>query len=452
MITTKNNILQIVASICLLVLQAFCFYGHYDSDDFYFKDVLSQQSILEFQYLSYMRWDGRALTVSVLLNLGLIKYASPQVIVLIWELFFMLSVAYALKLAVKGFKLFSKQSFLLYSVFCFVFWLGNYTNIADTVYWCTAGSYTVNVFLLLLWIDLFKKVLNLPKWKFSLFILFTFIVASLATQVAVVLVTAIALRFLQKKLVRNRTQLLLILLFTVCGLLFTMLAPGNFNRATFSPRGFDLQPFAILQNTTMVYLRYTAYGALLFFLSALAGLTLFKVDKTTFWKENIFTRKKWNVETLQYVILAVVSVLPLVIIPDFAGHRPSIFFLWLGAVQIIHLCEGLFHNPVNYKNLFAWFSVFLIILSIQHYSSYGFHSKFLSREAYLHKHRNDDLVEIAPINAKIIPFTYKYNDVINQPFAKHYGVKNLKYNQEDVPAPVYLRTFLNNLILEKSSQ
>lgn len=449
----KKYVLLISAIVSLLLLLAFSIYGHYDSDDFCFKDILKKHGVLDYQYLTYMRWDGRALSISAILNLGLIKYLNPKIIILLWKIFFMLSVVYALKLSQKHIKIFSGNWLLIFPVFCFVFWLGNYTNIADTVYWCSGGLYTVNVFLLLVWLDTLKKHtkknFSVGKLRASLFLLFTFIVASLSTQVGVVIISAIIINYLNNSLSTSKNSrkiLLLIFFFSILGLFFTMLAPGNFNRATFSPRGFEMNLLAILKNSIIIYLRYIAYGAFLFILATLACSTLFKVNIKAFWKKVIYNRKSWNLAKIEFLILAIISVLPLVIIPDFAGHRPSVFFLWLCAIQVIRIFGDIFHNQINQKALFAWLSVFLIFLSVQHYSSYSFHNKLLNREHYLFKHNNNDVVEISPIKAKIIPFTYKYNDVINEPFAKHYGIMQWKYNKDNEQEPVYMRTFLNNII------
>ncbi len=443
----QKNTTLILALICLVLFAAFAVFAHYDSDDFILVHELTHYGIFNYGWLTYQNWDGRALSVSSILQSGLLRYASPWLVVLCWQAFFVATVYLVLSIVQQqALKVKKSKTIVELAVWIGVFWLGNFINVADTLYWCTGGVYTLNLFLLFLWIYLFNTLCraanSLSVFSQLAFGVFTLLLAQSSAQIGAALLVALLVAFYKHKTIKRYVVGWAIWL--LAGSIITILAPGNFKRATHTPRGFDTD--SVIYNAVVVLGKYTLYGLLLFFLMIAVSRLVYGSKRL----QGNFVQQFWTiirgfVFNHPYFLMGLASVSPLFVLPDFAGHRPSVIFLWLTALQLLATAMPENEHRTALRNMptLSLILVFMVSLLIQLGLNSRFQAQLKVREQYLLAHRGrQNTIEISPIPLKTIPFSYKHFDITNAFYAQYYGYDTILING-DTPRPEYFRTHLH---------
>lgn len=465
---------SMTVSLALLALMSIVSLGFFTwrwADDYSFFVAISQTSVFEHIVHGYLTWDGRFLSLAVLLQTLFIRYLPVEYANVFWASCLVLSallIAEILRVELPLFD-FRGTRIIFTALFSVLLWHGMRSHISETVYWATGGVYVFASMMGLMWS---LSMLKLSKERAPIFsrnklavgVFFVFgILAGTGAQTLSVALFVFGVLLLIARTARDRTRdktwwtMVGGTFGFLIGSVIVIIAPGNFARAQHGAQSFDISALSLFLNFARVLKHYLVLSVPLVLLAVISALlalcilslnnsrhnlvvTSYQEARSSGWIEWL-ERSKWGVAALA-------TIGPLILVPDFLSARTSIFFMILLAVfvlvsvgqhagrilssVIILRTQG--STIIAYGALVLLFAVHIAIVSGQIKQASDIKAQITIRSQGLRAAANkgtDAVVErIDPASA---PFSLRFNDIsedsnhwINQGVAQYYGLKSIR--------------------------
>lgn len=347
-LTNLSILFCVVVLISILLLNINTFYW---ADDYAFMNEIKKNGILKNCIAGYFNWDGRFLTVPAFFQAFLLKNVKIEFITLIWNFCFLISgfLTFVIAKNQLNLKLSNKNLVLLGLTTAIFIWFGSKTFLAQTIYWGTGGAYSFSLLIGFLWIVFYQKSqkskINL-KNNILLFI-FTFIASATTQNFSIGFVTLIifdlVIDFLNKDFDQLKFKFLLLLI-SISGILFLLIAPGNLLRMK-EIYNLDISALTfndLINNFNDVFLRYYKSCEDLILMSLISGIifrtfcydgfiNLFKIkfhfaNKKDFFND-FLNNSKW-------FFVAISTIMPFIFMPMMAVQRTIIYFAFFSVIFI----------------------------------------------------------------------------------------------------------------------
>lgn len=457
---TVDKILLSLAVLCLVMILLLSVNAFYNGgDDYNFISDLNKFGVINNCIRGYFDWDGRLLTIGALVQGFCIKYLPIKIIVFLWSICFLfsgLSIYYILKNEINLSNLKEENRLLILMLLPIVLWLGSFKHLPETVYWATGGVYSFDLFVGAIWICGFI-FLQKNKSTFAskiFFIIFSIIAGATTENLSIGLITLVLIEILINyfdNIKNNKNFQFLILFGLTAGLLFIVLAPGNFLRLheikKIENPNFTLIYF--IKNLIKTVAHFIYWSSILCLLSVILGIAIaFLINpninlkyKFIFYKFN--TKQNWKtfLNETKWLWVTLSTITPFITIPEVVSVRTAIYFMFFIMIYItifiINTIQKIFinnnENQIIRKNLYYQNTIILLILiSTISFASYNLYKgtklkkAITERELILKKGKNK-ITYLKLIDPKLNSTIYKYTDLINdgkvaQPWIK-YGLE-----------------------------
>lgn len=339
--------ISLVFIVLILVLNINTFYL---ADDYYFMMSLTKNGVLQNCINYYYTMDGRFLSIGAFIQGFLLRYISVQFITLFWNVCFLVSGILIFYIAKEdlNLKISKKHSLLFGLITSIIIWVGSYTHIAQTVYWATGGVYSFSLLVGLLWIMLYNSKLKNNQYfnHLILFLSFSFIVGSTTQNLSISIIALVFINILidvfDKKYVNLKFNILTIL-FLIVGILFISLAPGSEKRIAIvnDPQYNSVKYFLI--NLYIISKYFFTQNLILIVLSIIISfffrMSVFNSTINLKKIRFIFPNNRTNIinflKTYKWLLIAISSYLPFIIIPRAVAERTVIYFGFFIVVFIL---------------------------------------------------------------------------------------------------------------------
>ena len=277
-----------------------------------------------------------------------------------------------------------------------------------------------------------------------MFILFSFVTSGLTYNLSVALITLSIIFLITDFLQKTNKNLIFnvfIIIGLISGLMFIILAPGNFIRISTSENSTynNFSIFNLIKNYLYVFAKYifrSGIAILLSFMTALAfGYLLFSKSKM---KKNKFSLPKTKLQfaiflqNYKWLFAALSTIFPFITIPHSSAKRTIVFFMYFLILFIFSFVFRLFttiqknqkneknQNPQKiaekseniYKSKTFFGTVLIICLLFVSYNlilGYNLKKQITERENLFKKSTNK-VVHVKLINKTEIPPCYIFTD------------------------------------------
>lgn len=456
----KNIIFKTLFSISLifivliLLLNVNTFYW---ADDYFFMMSTTKNGILQHCINGYYASDGRFLSIGAFVQGFLLRYYSVQFITFFWNVCFLISGILTFYIAKEdlNLKISKKQSLLFGLITSIIIWVGSYNHIAQTVYWATGGVYSFSLLVGLLWIMLYNSKLKNNEYfnHLFLFLLFSFIAGSTTQNLSISLIALVFINILidvfDKKYVNLKFNILTIL-FLIAGILFISLAPGSEKRITivndpqynsvkyFLINLYKISKYFFTQNLMLIVLSIII--SLFFKMSVFNSMINLKKIKL------IFPNSRTNIisflKSYKWLIIAISSYLPFIIIPRAVAVRTVIYFGFFMVVFILITILKKDSSSVlinkSYKKIISSLVVLLFMGSF-YYLIFNLEKGFelkkeITKREYILKNGKNKTVTISVIPENMKSRCYNFGDLtvwyksdhwMNVGYEKYYGLNKI---------------------------
>ncbi len=344
---TVDKILLGLAVLCLVMILTLSMNAFLNGGDDYYLMNDCKNNILNHCIANYLEFDGRCLTLGAFLQAFSLLNFQIEVIIFMWSLCFMGSGL--LILSIINFDLeisFTiSEKYIFTILFALIFWIGSHKHLAETIYWATGGIYSFWLFMAAIWIYFY---LQLQKNNFNsiqkiVFLFYSILTAASTQNLTIGLITLVIiyciLNYLSEKKSSNKLNYI-ILISLIIGLLFIVLAPGNF----FRMQGVNNSEIA---DKTILYflkynlkniIRYIYWSFLLLILSITFGGVLFVYFNPNFnfkferlsLNLKIKNKQFWVIflENTKWFWITASTLTPFIIIPAVVSPRTAIYFMF----------------------------------------------------------------------------------------------------------------------------
>ena len=358
-----------------------------------------------------------------------------------------------------------------FAIMLCVLWLGLIPIIKEVVYWAVGGLYIFTSLFIILWILiiyllLFRvKVVRFKYFIIPVLMIFSFLIggAQQITSPALIFLTVVMLLLTRKKEKDGKMIVFVALIFLILGTVFMYIAPGNFVRAGYGAGSFDFSIISIFKNYVNTFILFSI-TAIEMVILAIIGAFCSAVIKTKNNKSKnitVVSYIKSNKERLiiitSFLLAALITLIPFVLVPDFATPRASIFyviFILLFTWGIVDYFSILFIN--NYKKYFnrvvaltmitiicfTIMSFEVIILSSRNiYQGIFIRHQMIERNEYLSNLSEEEKkydITVKPIEGKI-PELLFFHDIttdlenslnLNKDVAEFYKIKSIRIDAD----------------------
>lgn len=329
-----------------------------------------------------------------------------------------------------------------------IFWFGLSFIYGQVVLWPTGGI----VYLLPLLMGLFVqgKILGIVSFanKYSRLELgFIWFVGVLAGNgIEFVSVTTMVMAFLILMLFRgeisssSKKQVLVISSGVLIGAIILMVAPGNYVRATYSSRALKFHLLPLIYNLAYLFLKYTYVCKWFFVLALVSSFVFVKNYKSSADDGRL---RKYS---LVFLFTAFSTLVPMVLLKDFAATRTALFYGVYGFIGISIFIFS-FHKKLNvmsskimidHRNLIAILAFCALVnVTFDIYLASGIKSQYLQRLELLDTQKG----QVVDVDVENIVGPYPssiYNDDIksdpnhwiNVEVAKYYNFKTIKLRND----------------------
>lgn len=427
------NFLYILLFVIVILLNLNSFYW---ADDYAILNELKEFGVFKRCLNGYLTWDGRYLTPASFIQGYLLNYLPIQLITLIWTCLFLASGFLLVKILENENLMFFKEKshkLLFYLFVILAFWFSSSKHLSQTVFWATGGVYTFNLFIGALWLYLFT-IKNKSKQNLIFLVLISVLTALTTQNLILTLLIFLIIKSFSKEGLFINTLLFIILL---SGLLFLNFAPGNKLRVNEIDSNLidNINGITLFKNLALVTFQYLKHSIFLF-LTLLIVIAFF--NKNINLKQYFFLpkNKKQFITLLQqniYLIVAISTIIPFILIPSLASERTSIYFVFFFILYIFKILSDSNIEIFNNRNAIKHLS-FVLILTV--FYSYNFILGFqlknkLTDRATVLKEATEKTVTIKLIDKNEMPTLFRFreikdqNDWVLSEIRKHFNCKEI---------------------------
>ena len=436
------NILVFLAFSTIVMILLLCINTFYWADDYAFINDLREFGIFQKCIDGYYNWDGRFFTLASFCQHFFLLNFPIQIVTFIWSLCFLTSgfiVFLIINEEINLKYLSAKNRLLSFLLLSIILWFGAYEHTFETIYWATGGFYSLVLLFGSFWILFFLKF---QKNQFSqiskvLFLVFSVIVGASTQNLSIALILLVLITIFvdyKENQKSNFTFNVLVFFAVLFGLIFIVIAPGNWVRLQevnhLGKTNFSI--FNLLKNYFFILMRYCYHSLLLVSIGILAGISIgFVLFKNQIFNINYLKKINFKfdfltlVKNLKWLILAISTILPFVFIPNIVSARTEIYFEFFLLIFIVSSvikslkkifldCENDYFN----KNilLISYFFILVILISCNVFAIYNFKKGLLlkqiisERETFM-KNSENKTIHLKPIDLSLIPQIYQFTDL-----------------------------------------
>jgi len=478
-----RNISFFLSFVVLFLVVALSFFTWRWADDFCLFNSLQHESLWRFAWNWYNVWDGRGLMMGITSGPA-IKYLPVEATNAIWASALLGCAYFIYKILMVESSFLNKDRFNLVvqvAAITVVLWRGMSAHISETVYWSTGGYYVLAAFFGLIWtyyitklaknIDGLKYHSNLMLFAFFIFsILIGMFSHNLSTGLLALGFVICVIIWLRNESRDNKFKSIVVgFLGVLVGTIIISIAPGNFARAAYGQRSFQLGIDGMVNNFFNMFQYYNKLSETLFMLGILVALLMtflirkgFKLKKEFIINISNDIKIPFNksalieiLEKTKYLIAALATILPFVFVPDFGAARTSIFFMMFTLIFILILFSGIFIKifysyELNEKNgskkspnfayvLLCFLFMYQLYVIIPHIVlAHNIEKKVIERGRFLSSSKNEGIdVILKPLKIKTVPFSLKFSDITSDPTsfintcsADFYNLKSIKVEKK----------------------
>lgn len=440
-------------AVALILVQAVN--AHFWADDFYIYNQLQERGVWDFMWSGYMSWDGRFVSLNALVQLLLIKTDSAPLAVGFWSLMFLTAATLGVEVFRKetggdGSKVGKSRQVII--LLCLM-WLGFSNHLSETLYWVTGGIYIMALAMSLGFILFFIRRPDSirPSWLFGGMVFGLLsglmgVVASLPLLVFMAVEVALQYRRSLKPGLAYPAAWGGALL---AGIVFNIVAPGNFIRAGVLDTSFQLDAVTMGVNFLKISFRYLHFSIPAVGMAVLAVLLFapkgrIRLKKPSFSFNAVLFHGKW-------LMTAFSSIVPMLVIPDFAGGRVTIFFtawlffwIWITGTHWLKSSESgtgwqVIHPIVRKGLVLVLFASVITIASGNFIVGQSIKRQVAQREAFLMEmSAQASAVQVKPVVVEKIPFSVFFHDLQDDDYARYYGFAKI-INDTSEGLPDYYR-------------
>lgn len=426
-------------------------------DDFRFEKFLQTKGVFEFMWYLFTHWDGRFLSFVSFLQLSLIKYLNHDFVIFIYSLFFISNSILIFRTIFDELNLKTKlkmHNFLYIIPICSIsLFYGFYKHISETVYWEVGGIYMVHVFLGLLWIIGYNKIIkkNQKILIIVCFSLFSIMTGMLTQNLVVCLLMFILIESILFFYHKEKRKLLFLILFAVCliiGISITSFSTGTLFRISSSANSIEINPINYIRNYFHIFKVFFKASVLLIPFSVFSAISIFILLRV---KLNEQVKEESNriirfIVYFKWFLIGISSVSVLAFIPDRADFRTSLFFMIFLYIFIVLFCFNAL-SKIRRINFFInqriisiclliLFSGHLIYMSYCFKIGYEFKTYMIKVDRNLRAHKDiESSIVVKNIALRSYPFVYNIRKWelsnnpdadINKEWSFYYGIKSIK--------------------------
>jgi hypothetical protein len=444
-IKTRVSVLAapVIASVILLSFVTWQW-----ADDFCSASSLGSQTILQRVMYGYRQWDGRIFVGFVS---GVFRtYLPRDCIIAFWSIFFILVAVVINEIICFEFRAthsIPAPKLISVAILTAALWYGMKSHISETVYWASGGWYSLANFVGILWCYCLIRIVrngvsHAHGGKLLLIVVALFLFGVLAgmcsQNLSPGLLALCGMSFVTS-LIRNRKMdvaarlSLLSMIAVLIGTSIIVFAPGNFVRAAYAPDSFQFDLNILKANyvyTLMIYLKLSPplmllsaiVGAIYFcFLSStrirLARLSALRISRDSLLE--ILERIKW-------LVAALATIAPFMLVPFFAANRSAIFFMTFAAIFIMEATISLlgmlfvpdknsskpdYLYAIGYMAALYLLLFHLCVISSHIYYAAKIKKQMQARHDYLNsmENRGRDVI-VKPVSG-VVPFSTSFRDI-----------------------------------------
>ncbi len=427
---------------------------------------ISSSGVLGNAWNMYAGWDGRFFVFLLHVPLFQIFKSGYTYFVVAFNACCLILTAYVSSMFLTKITGNKKLIYYDFSLMLGVLWLGLVPIISSVVYWAVGGLYIFTSLFIFLWILiiyllLFRvKSIGFKYFTVPLLMIFSFLIggAGQPTSPALIFLTIVMLILARRKERNSKMVVSAALIFLILGTIFMLFAPGNFARAEFGAGSFNFSVISIFKNYINTFMGFSK-GAISMiglaiigaFCSAIVKIKTSETKNITFISY-IKSNKERLIMIISFLIAALITLIPFVMVPDFASPRASIYyviFLLLFIWGIIDFFSVLFINGFYKKYCkrigalmmipiicFTILSFGVIVLSSKNiYQGIFIRSQMSERNEYLldlsEAEKKHDIT-VKPVQGSI-PELIHFKDItadkenwVNTAVAEFYGVKSIR--------------------------
>lgn len=421
MMIQLKSLNKTIIFLCFVSILLLSFNAFYKTDDYGFMNDLNKLGVIKNCIEGYFDWDGRFLSLGAFFQGGLLKYFSIEFVFLFWTLCFLMSGFLVQYILTNGsYKLDFTPNLSTGLLLSVLLWFVSIPILSEVVYWGVGGVYAFDLLVGTIWIMFFLKyqeseVIN----KQLLFLLFTVITGGLTQNLSIPLIVLVLITLFTSRKEKNKFNLVTFL-FLCLGLCFIQFAPGNLIRIqAMNLKKLDFSFFQLLKNLLWILFVFSQRIYLLLFLFFIFTLVYFKEfsDGCVKFLKIIrisALRNKDFLNFFKWTIVALSSITPFVLIPEFISLRTTIFFVFFQFLFFLEL-GFLFFKKIKMEKFNNSIIIFLFgsfVLSLNVYLFMGglrLKAEINEREEMLKK-SNGKILNVKLINPNLSNFIYNYSD------------------------------------------
>lgn len=429
------NLLLIFGFLTVFLILLLCINTFYSADDYVFMNELNDKGIFENCIEGYYKWDGRFLTTGAFLQAFCLKYIQVEYITLLWSFCFLSSgiIIFYIIIEELNIKVLNFKSKVLMSILtCVTLWISSYTHISETIYWATGGVYSFDLILGAIWLLFYLRLKKneIKKQHFILFVLFSIIVGDSTQNLSIGLITLVIIDLVLIFLTDKKGNYLfsVALLFSlIIGISIILFAPGNFARLNSIPELKEqITLFSIIKGFIWVLLSYLKRSFVLLFIGILSAFTIHFIvypnysylHKFRFYIPNTKEKLVCFLTDFKWLIVALSTITPFIIMPIMASHRTTIYFIYFFEIfLIIYLLKTNKSKQTNHKNrsylaiyLFLFIFCTVSVFAIFNLKKGNILKQEISKREELLKNSRGKIVEIKLINPSLQSTCYNFGD------------------------------------------
>lgn len=435
-----SKVLLMLSCVVIVLILLLCCNTFYWADDYANIVSLKNKGVLQNCIYGYYNWDGRFLSISGIVQGFGLFYLPVEILTLFWSLCFLISgvILYAIfriESDIFKFPSINKNSIAL--ILAIVFWLGAYSHFAETIYWGTGGVYSFDLLIGSFWVF---QYLKLQQKKVNLltailFLLFSSIVGGMTQNLSTGLLTLVAITFLIDFLRHQKNKQIFnlwVLFFLLVGLIFIMIAPGNWLRfhQVNDSNEVKYSLLILVENFSKIFFMYLKKSVLNIFLAVILALCFGLI----FFQRNINFKNLSGMNIRQIFILflsnfkwflvALATIIPFVFAPKLVSTRTVLFFNYFIFIFCFTITIRLFFSlkskQLEKATQLVPISIFLITLLLTIsilFSLYNLKKgrdlkqAILNREMHF-KNRRNKSIKIKRIDEKYLKIPcYRFTDI-----------------------------------------
>ena len=368
-------------SILFLILLSFISWP--SADDYLVYGQVRDHSLFGYMSYYYLNWDGRFssfLIQSILFHVFNFNYSF--LIVLISSISF-ITLIYLLSRFIGNLEK-SVNWVYVFFINLPILFISLLPILREVVYWATGGIYVITSAIVFFWIYLvylllFRNLKLKNKFINIFFIIFSFLIGGISQNLSLSLIfLAISFLIISKKYCIykiNRIVILISLLFLIISSLLIYVAPGNyvrgaiiFNKLDFTIINLFKNYLIVIHNYSNILFRVIVFGVVSAIFTALICFNYSK--NNDFSTKNFFNLNKFNFIIYSlFLIAALVSIIPFVLVPDAAVPRSGIYFYIFSFIFFYGIIFKLFYFILStiikksFKPKLTFLTIFLVIFS-----------------------------------------------------------------------------------------